>query len=607
MNSRKRLSCIAALSIGLVAAQPPKDHPKPAESKSKDLNRLTADVASRIAKASNSAVPRRNFIDEFIFGKMERDRIPHAGLSSDTEFLRRIFLDLTGRLPEPETIRKFVADRDGGKRDKLIDDLMATKFGLQLQKINTPFLDRWTYFFGELFRNGTAQQGMGRNVFHDYLYDGLMLDVPYNTMVTEMITAKTRSNWQDGPSNFLVRDHVDGAVDFEGVNNEDSYDEMAITTTRLFLGVNLECVSCHDGKGHLEKINIGLTQIQRPALWRQASFFSKSRVYRPYSISQEFALQDDGKGYDLKSKSVVRMGRYAADVSPRFLLTGEKPGLGENWRTAYARMLTSHPQFARATVNLIWAELMGAGIVDPPFEFDLARQDPANPPPAPWTVQPTHPELLDALAKDFVEHQFSIRHLLGVIVKSGAYQLSAGFDGEWKEAYSGYFARRFVRRLAAEQVADAVQQVSGVFSEIPVAGTSVKVRYVIQTRSPEDLGGAALKSLRRLLLSFGQSNRDKGEKETAGSMVQSSVLMNSEFVKDKIRATEESRMGKLLSRNPPLSNEEIAEEMFLVFLSRFPDEREKRIAVETLQQYHKQGLEDLAWSLINKPEFLFNY
>ena len=599
---------LTAVCCAMVAeAQALKDHPKATESKSKELNRLTETVASKITQPSNPVVRRQNFIDEFIFAKMERDKVPHAGLATDAEFLRRIYLDLTGRLPEPDTIRKFTADLNPGKRSKLIDELMTTKFGLQLQKINTPFLDRWSYFVGELFRNGTAHQGLGRNVFHEYLYDALMLDVPYNQLVTELITAKTRSNWQDGPSNFLVRDHVDGAVDFEGVNNEDSYDEMAITTTRLFLGINLECVSCHDGKAHLEKINLGLVDIKRPDMWRQSSFFSKSRVYRPYSISQEFALQDDGKGYDLTTKSVVRMGRYKADVAPRFLLTGEQPAPGENWRAAYARMLTSHPQFARATVNLVWAELMGAGIVDPPLEFDLLRQDPSKPPPQPWNLQPTHPELLDALAKDFAANNYSIRRLIATIVKSSAYQLSSRFDGEWKEQYAAYFARRFVRRLAAEQVADALQQATGLFSEIPIAGTSTKVRYVIQTRSPEDLGGTPLKSLRRFLLSFGQSNRDKGEKETAGSMVQSSVLMNSEFVKESIRPVDESRMGKLLSADPPRTNGEIADEMFLAFLSRLPSAHEKAVAVEGLEKYHKRGLEDLAWSLVNRPEFIFNY
>ncbi len=591
------IGLICAAPQGMLFAQAMGKHPPDPQSKMEELSRLTAKASPSGARAAVQVVPEKNFIDRFIFDRMKRDNIPHAGLSPDTEFFRRIHLDLTGRLPDPAAIRKFVADKDPAKRDKVIEELMATKFGFQLAKIQTPFLDRWSYFFGELFRNGTAQQGTGRNVFHDYLYDSLMLKVPYDQLVTEMITAKTRSNWQDGPSNLLVRDHVDGAKDVEGVNNEDGFDEMAITTSRLFLGINLECVSCHDGKGHLEKINTGLAKIKRVEMWRQASFFSKTRVFRPYSISQEFAVQDDYPGYDLSSKSVVRMQRYKADINPRFILTGEEPRPGENWRAAYARMLTSHPQFARATVNLIWAELMGVGIVDPPLDFDLAKQD----------TQPSNPELLDALAKDFVEHRYDLRYLIQTIVTSNAYQLSSGFNGEWKDSYAPYFARHFIRRLSPEMICDAIQQSTDVFEEIPIAGTSIKVQRVIQTRSPEDLGGAKLRSMVHLLTSFGQNNRDKGEKETTGSTVQASVLLNSPFVKERIKPGRPNRIGKLMQSDPPKSNEEIVDEMFLAFLARWPNAAEKKTAIESLEKYHGQGLEDLAWGLINKVEFVFNY
>ncbi|MCI0622732.1 MAG: DUF1549 and DUF1553 domain-containing protein [Acidobacteria bacterium] len=605
------LAAVMLLWLGVMSAAWSREHHehplKVEEPKLKRLNRLTDEVTRVVGQESNSSVPRRNYVDELIFAKIEKNKIPYAGLATDAEFLRRIHLDLTGRLPEPEAIRRFLADKDPNKRDKLVEELMTTKISLQLQKPRTPFLDRWSYFLGELFRNGMAHLGNGRNVFHDYLYDALLLNVPYNQLATELITAKTRSNWQDGPSNFLVRDHVDGVFDFEGINNEDTYDEMAITTAKLFLGVDLECVSCHNGEHHLEKINLGLSKVKRASLWRQASFFSKTRVYRPYSISQEFALVEDGKGYDLKSKSVVRMERQDADVTPEFLLTGEKPQPNENWRAAYARMLTSHPQFAKATVNVIWAELMGVGIVDPPLEFDLARQDPQNPPPAPWTIQPAHPELLDALAKDFVAHNYDLRHVIRVIVTSSAYQLSSHFKGAWKEQYASYFARRFVRRLTAEELCDAIQQASGVFSQIPIAGTTLKVQRVMETRSPEDLAGAELHPMLSFLTSFGQNNRDKGDKDRNSSMVQTSILMNSKFVKDRIRVTENSRMGKLLNSNPPLSNEEIVDEMFLAFLSRFPDPKEKKVTVAALEKYHSQGLEDLAWSLVNRPDFLFYY
>ena len=114
------------------------------------------------------------------------------------------------------------------------------------------------------------------------------------------------------------------------------------------------------------------------------------------------------------------MPRYKTDLAPQFLLTGDKPREGEPWREAYARMITDHPQFARATVNLIWSELMGVGIVDPPLDFDLARLDPASPPPSGWTIQPSHPELLEALAKDFREHGYDLRQLIRTIAVSAS-------------------------------------------------------------------------------------------------------------------------------------------------------------------------------------------
>jgi Protein of unknown function (DUF1549)/Protein of unknown function (DUF1553) len=601
------LLCSMIFAAREVSAQLSAPHPKENSSVLDSRNELTSKVAPVASPSSIGETPVRNYIDKFIFEKMERDHIPHAGLSTDTEFLRRVYLDLTGRLPEPEKIRSFVKDGDSAKRAKVIDALMTTPYLKHLVRDEAPFVDRWTYFFGDMFRNGSAQLGNGRNLFHDYLYMALLMNVPYDELVREMLTARARSNWLDAASNFLIRDHVDDDSMPERINNEDTYDEVAITSAKLFLGVNLECVSCHHGKGHLEKINLGLSRLKRDQLWRQAAFFSQMRIGRPYAIGQEFYLFDTGAGYDYKAPSVMRIPRYKADVSPEFLLTGERPKPGEPWRLAYARMVTGHPQFARATVNLIWAELMGVGIVDPPLEFDLARQDPSNPPPAPWTIQPSHPELLNALAQDFIAHKYDLRYLIRLIVNSSAYQLSAHFDGEWKDSYAPYFARRFVRRFSAEVVCDAISQATGVFKTIAVAGSDVKVKYVLQARSPEDLRGKDLQPMRDLLVSFGQSNRDKGEKDPSGNMVQASELLNGAFVKNSVRVQEGGRLWNLLHRDPALPAEEIADEMFLGFLSRFPRTEEKAIVVKTLNSRSPQNLEDLAWSLINKIEFIHNY
>ena len=612
VNSAMRAACTFGLILALLlgsslSAETPPKHPESEAPSLERLNKITTEVAAKASRASIQPVPVHNFIDEYIFSKMQRDSIPHAGLSTDAEFLRRINLDLTGRLPEPEVIRKFLADKDPARRERIIDELLATPMEGKLNKLETPFLDKWTYFFGDLFRNSAAELGArGRNLLRDYIYDALLLNIPYDELVRELLTARTHDNWVDASPNFLLRDHVDDFNDLM-INLTDSYDEMAISSSRYFLGVNLECVSCHDGKGHLEKINLWLSGIRRPQVWRQGAFFSNISISRNFGIGNEYELLDHGGRYDVKTRSVRRMPRYQTDVSPRFLLTGEKPGEGESWRGAYARILTGHPQFARATVNLIWAELMGVGIVDPPLDFDLARLDPANPPPAPWTLQPSHPELLEALAKDFREHNHDLRRIIRLIVSSSSYQLSSHFEGEWKASYAPYFARHFVRRLPAEEIADAISQATGVFPSISISDSDVKVKYVMQTRSSEDLGGHELDPLRLLLASFGQADRDKTSRDLTGSTVQAAALLNSQFVKDRVKFQENGRVHELMNHNPPLSNEEIVEHMFLAFLARPPRAPELAVAVRTLENLHQQGLEDLAWSLINKPEFLYDY
>lgn len=586
---------------GALGDQTPANHPKitgPHKARASDIDDR---VARAFSKPGIRPVPIRNFIDEHIFRKIKKDGIPHAGLSTDEEFLRRVYLDLTGRLPEVEDIQKFLSDNGPAKREKWVDEIMATPMKGQIVKLETPFLDRWTYFFGDLFRT-SGRMGKGRNLFRDYLYLCLLDNVPYNEMVREMLTASSRSNWLDGPSNFLIRDHVDDFDDTK-INQEDTYDEIALTTSRVFLGVNLECVSCHDGKGHLEKINLGLSQVDRERVWKQGAFFSRLWIDRPYSIGLEMTLVDRGKGYDLSNRSVRRMPRFETKLEPEFLLGGERPRPEEPWRQAFARILTEHRQFARATVNLFWAELMGVGIVDPPLDFDLARQDPSNPPPPPWTIQPSHPELLEALAKDFRDHNFDLRHLIRLIVTSSTYQLSSHFEGEWKGSYTNYFARHHVRRLPAEQIVDAVSQATGIFDEIPVSYYDTKVKYVMQAYAPDDIKGP----MRQLLEFLGQATRESVDKDLSGSMVQASALLNSKFVKERVKIQEKGRLFKLLNHDPPLSNEQIVEELFLGFLARFPLPAERKVALETLQLRHGQGLEDLAWSLINTPEFILSH
>lgn len=611
---------LAAFSMhaGVGAAAPQKTgtsgaHPPSPQPEREKKNALTEEVSRRLPPATRAEVKRKNYIDDYIFGKMEGDHVPHALLASDLEFLRRVYLDLTGRIPEPEAIRNFVKDPDPGKRDKLIDSLVEPhRYAFE---DNDPFVDRWTYWLNDLYSNTPSELGTeGRNIFYDYIRTCIRLDIPYDRMVREMLTASAVTNWFSGPANFWTRFHVDDALN--QVSHEDSCDEMAISTSKILLGLNLECVSCHNGADHLEKINLWLSQRERAQVWREGAFFGNLSVYRPPPRRQEFTLVELNQGYDseaypikvklgydVTAPSFVRMPRWPADVGPTFLLTGEKPRPGEPLREALARMITSNPQFARATVNYIWAELMGVGIVDPPYDFDLARQYPTQKFPPPWTVQPTHPELLDALAKDYVGHDYSLRYVVKLITKSSAYQLSSVFEGRWKPDYARNYARHFVRRLSAEELIDAISQSTQVFPDIKVSGTDIKVKYVMQTRSPDDLDG----DLGRFVGSFGQSNRSRAVKSLQGNMNQAALLLNSKVVKEKIKATPGSRLQKLLAQDPPLTNDQLVEELFLSVISRYPTAEEKQVAVAQLEKYRNAGAEDLLWALFNKLDFIFNY
>ena len=171
--------------------------------------------------------------------------------------------------------------------------------------------------------------------------------------------------------------------------------------------------------------------------------------------------------------SGCKTGQPCFYVAPQYIFNGDTPRSGENYRVALARNITGDFQFARATVNYMWAQFFGRGIVDPPDTFDPARLDPDNPPPAPWTLQPTNAALLNALAQHFVDCGYNLKALMREIVNSDTYQLSSRYNGQWNAAWEPYFARKFVRRLWAEEVHDAVAQSSGTMPSYSMAGSPI--------------------------------------------------------------------------------------------------------------------------------------
>ncbi len=582
----------------------PVDHPElRRENGLAEAARLTELVAKGAPAGDPGAVPRRNLIDEHIFGRMEADGIPHAPLATDDEFFRRVHLDLIGRIGDPEALAEFQASTDPEKRGKLIDGLVGGE----------PFLSNWTHWFLDKSRSVAGTIGTpGRNLYYDYIHDAFEMNRPFNELITDLITAEAVSNWYVAPATYLSRCRILAPVNTK-VMHEDTADEITVQLFKDFMGVNLQCISCHDGARHLEKLNVWLTAKTREQFYQQAAFFGKTVVSRRANVSpgrDEWRITENAAdGYDTGAESVVRMPRAGeGKAEPVFILTGEKPRPGKTLRQELARMFTSHPQFARATVNLVWAQLMGVGLVDPAYDFDLARLDPSRPPADPFTVQPTDPALLEALAADFSENGYDLHRLFKMITKSSGYQLSSKFPGEWKAAYAPYFARKFVRRLSAEQVYDSIVHATRMYTEVAVRGSHRKARYLTQVRGPEDINKPAqLSDLHFFMETFGQANRRSSERTAQGSITQAVLLLNSTLVKGKIQASPDSYLGSLLRTETPLDSDRLTEKLFLRFLMRRPTEREKSVSLELLADKGlRKGGEDLQWGLVNKVEFVHN-
>ena len=567
----------------------------------RQVSDLTTKVAPQLpgTGADQRPVAIRNLIDQQLFGAMAKAKVPHAPLSNDYEFCRRIYLDLTGRIPTPEQLKSFVENPASDKRDRLIDELIESP----------AWVENWGYWYGDLVRAcGNRIGNPTLKHFDAWLRQSFKEGKPYDQLVTEMLTAQApNTNWMPdaAPSGFLTRWHVTGITMYDD-NYEDTADEIIVNSSRIFLGLNYQCISCHGGKGFLEKVNLDLIQKKRRDFWAMSAFFGKMRM-RVIPYQDRYTIADDGPGYDTKAASMVRLQREGGEAPPTFILTGEKADPNLPLRPQFARMLTTHPQFARATVNLIWKQFFGLGIVDPVDSFDLARQDPKAALPAPWTCQPTNTDLLNELAEDFAKHRFSLKHLMRMIARSNAYQLSSRFDAEWKENYTPYFARHYVRLMTAEQVHDAISQATAVFGNYKrndwVYGDPVvPVHFWTEASSPEDVNNGEAKNFLR---TFGQANREQFDRQPGGSILQAMMLMNSPFVTRRVTAANGSLVDQLVKSTR--SGDEIVETLYLATLSRHPLPQEKQLALSWIAKDRREGAEDLHWSLLNKLDFIYNY
>lgn len=573
-------------------------------------------------------------IDSYIWADFQKNGITPAPPTTDWEFVRRVTLDLTGRIPTPTATLNFVNSTSATKRADYINSLL----------VSPQWVDKWTMFYGDLFQNVVSKQStgvnrfaQGRNAFYQYIHDSLANATPYNQMASDLISTANDNSYTNGPINWLVGYYVPNGP------AQDTFDSETAAVADSFLGITyVNCLLCHNGAGHLTQVNLWGSQITRYQGWQLASFMSHTapptRTVVPATPVNNnvywWSLQDNTKGYTndytLNTTSGNRPPRVAPAgcksgqpcyyVPPQYIFNGDGPQSGQVYRASMADEVTKDFQFARAAVNYIWAQFFGIGIVDPPDTFDLARLDPNNPPPAPWTLQPTNANLLNALATHFVQSGYDVKALMREITNSQAYQLSSRYNGTWQATYEPYFARKYVRRLWSEEVYDAVAQSSGYqpaysmtgFTDQGFAMPTYAMQFPDTTTNVASVTGGPRNTgdLNNLLNYFLRGNRDDQARKQDGSILQALALMNNPMVEMRttVAAYSGNPVAPLISQNINQTPTNLINTLYLTILSRYPSTAEMTTATAELSTGTKnQAIQNLVWSLYNKVDFIFNY
>jgi hypothetical protein len=550
------------------------------------------------------SLPRNNFIDTLLFGRMSADGIAPAPLTTDAEFVRRVYVDLTGRIPQPDKVVSFLNDTSSGKRAKLIEDLLASD----------AYVSQFALYFANQFQvtrgNGTSVRLVGRNLFYNSLRTLVAQDQPYNQFVQNLLTSAGDADVVPGV-NYFVR-----WIAGEEYNPpQDFWDDMHDYVTTQFLGFRTACVSCHNGRGHLENINLWLAPKRRAEFWSSSAFLARTDFFLQGEQDGNrirFLLQDRSYGNYNGAVPVTNPGnrpqRYGANVTqPSFILNGAGPQTAA-WRSDFVKLVTGDRQFARATVNYLWAYFFSTGIVDPPDGWDLARIDPENPPPSPWPVQNTQPELLEALADAFINSNYSLKTLVRTIANSNVYQLSSRYTGKWNPAFYSDFARHSPQRLSAEQMWDAIAVATQTEQPMNVAGFANPVMYANELPDPYEPWDNG--NVTNFLSTLGRGNYNTIPRDSSPTLLGLLFLMNQYDVYSRVsepysQYNPENRAVRVALQ--PIGDTEAVRQIYLATLARFPSDAEVKTilgAARTDPRYI--WLPRLQWALINKLEFIFN-
>jgi hypothetical protein len=506
-------------------------------------------LESKVDPAVYENLPRQNFVDELVWKKLASLRITPSTQVDDARFLRRVHIDIIGRLPTREEVRTFLADDDPNKRTAVVDRLLQ----------RPEYADHWANKWADLLRPNAYRVGIKAVLNYDnWIRQQFRENRPYDEFVYDLLTARG-STFHNGAVT-LFRDRR-------------APDEITTLVSQLFLGIRLECAKCHHHP--FEK-------------WGQEDF---------YSFAAYFArIGRKGRGLSPPisgSEEIVKLSTKGDVLHP---LTGEvlepRPLFGEapvaeddaDRREALARWITNdNPFFAQVMANRVWADLMGRGLVDP--VDDLRATNPASNGP-----------LLEALAADFRDSGYDIKHLIHTITTSYVYGLSS-LPNERNIADTRNYSRHYRQRLRAEVLYDAVTDITGVYNDFEAMPPKSRASQIWTHR---------IDSL--FLDTFGRPDPNKDppcERIEEATVTQTLHLMNAPALHRKVTSDKGTAAELAASER---TADQIVEELYLLIYSRMPEPEEREIGRQLFAEKdmtRRQATEDLMWALLNTPEFVF--
>lgn len=515
------------------------------------------------------SLPRNGFIDELVYEKLQGLGIEPSKSVEDHVFMRRVSLDLIGRLPTAEEAHAFLdgsesadgieGETQAARRAKLVDQLLG----------RPEFADHWAGYWADMLRPNPYRVGIKAVMnFDNWIRQQFRDDVPYDEFVRQLVTAKG-STWQNGAAT-LYRDRR-------------SPDEVAPMVSQLFLGIRLDCAKCHH---HV------FEKWSQQDFYQFSAYFAKvgykgTALSTPISGGEEvvFTAASGSVQHPLTGETMT--------PTPLFALPGSEPvapieaasdadGAPIDPRVALADWMTSkeNDSFAQVQVNRTWGILMGRGLVEP--VDDLRATNPA-----------TNPTLMYALADEFQTSDYDFKHLLKTITLSQVYVHSSE-PTQSNVADRLNYARHYRRRLRAEVLSDAVADVTQTTESFQAMPPDSRASQVWTARVPSVF-----------LDTFGRPNENQDppcERMPESTVTQALHLMNSQQLDQRVRSDVGRAASLAASQKSP---QQIVDELYLCTFTRYPtaDERDYAITLINAAADRRGVIEDLMWAMINAPEF----